>query len=84
MSKEKTFNSIDEVSERTGWHRATIFEWIKRLGIEKHHFVGSRATFITEEDTRWLEDIKKDPTQSKQVEPRYISTRRRKKEMPAT
>jgi transposase len=61
MAEPREFLSIDEAAEMIGWNRATVFEWVKTLGIQTHKFVRNRKTYITAADVARLQEIKEKP-----------------------
>lgn len=63
MSDEQTpeYLSIDEAAQAIGWNRATVFEWVKTLGIQKHRFLRNKKTYISAADVARLKEIKEKP-----------------------
>ncbi len=53
--------SIDEAAEIIGWNRATVFEWVKTLGMEKHKFLRNKRTYLKASDVARLKEIKEKP-----------------------
>ncbi|EFH86596.1 MerR family transcriptional regulator [Ktedonobacter racemifer] len=53
--------SIDEAAQIIGWNRATVFEWVKELGMEKHKFLRNRKTYLKVSDVERLKEIKEKP-----------------------
>lgn len=53
--------SIDEAAEYIGWNRATVFEWVKTLGMEKHKFLRNKRTYLKASDVNRLKQIKEKP-----------------------
>ena len=53
--------SIDEAAEATGWNRATVYEWVKTLGMKTYKFVRNRKTFLAANDVARLKEIKEKP-----------------------
>lgn len=53
--------SIDDAAEYIGWNRATVFEWVKTLGMEKHKFLRNRKTYLKASDVKRLKQIKEKP-----------------------
>lgn len=53
--------SIDEAAQVIGWNRATVFEWVKELGIEKYKFLRNRKTYLKVSDVERLKEIKEKP-----------------------
>lgn len=61
MNDEPEYLSIDEAAQLIGWNRATVFEWVKTLGIEKHRFVRNKKTYLKASDVARLKEIKEKP-----------------------
>lgn len=53
--------SVDDAAEFIGWNRATVFEWVKALGMEKHKFLRNRRTYLKASDVVRLKEIKEKP-----------------------
>lgn len=53
--------SVDEAAKFIGWNRATVFEWVKALGMEKHKFLRNRKTYLKAGDVVRLKEIKEKP-----------------------
>lgn len=53
--------SIDEAAQEIGWNRATVFEWVKTLGIEKHKFLRNKKTYLRASDVARLKEVKEKP-----------------------
>lgn len=53
--------SIDEAAQVIGWHRATVFAWVKTLGMKTHKFVRNRKTYLAAADVDRLKEIKAKP-----------------------
>lgn len=59
--EEQEYLSIDEAAQIIGWNRATVFEWVKTLGMRTYKFVRNRKTYLTAGDVARLKDIKEKP-----------------------
>jgi transposase len=57
----REFLSIDEAAEAIGWNRATVYEWVKTLGMKTYKFVRNRKTFLAANDVVRLKEIKEKP-----------------------
>lgn len=53
--------SIDEAAQVIGWNRATVFEWVRTLGMEKHRFLRNKKTYLKASDVARLKEIKEKP-----------------------
>lgn len=53
--------SIDEAAQVIGWHRATVFEWVKTLNMETHRFLRNKKTYLKASDVMRLKEIKEKP-----------------------
>jgi len=53
--------SVDEVAQIIGWNRATVFEWVKALGMQKYKFLRNRKTYLKASDVERLQEIKQKP-----------------------
>jgi len=53
--------SVDEAAEIIGWNRATVFEWVKALNMQKHKFLRNRKTYLKADDVKRLLEIKQKP-----------------------
>lgn len=58
---QKEFYTIDEAAEYIGWNRATVFEWVKALDIERHRFLRNKKTYLARADVEKLKEIKGKP-----------------------
>jgi transposase len=65
MSEQKIegqeYLSIDDAAKYIGWNRATVFEWVKALGMKTHKFVRNRKTYLAGADVARLKEIKEKP-----------------------
>lgn len=61
MTKQQEFFSIDEAAELIGWNRATVFQWVKTLGMKTHKFMRNRKTYLAAADVARLQEIKEKP-----------------------
>ena len=59
--EEQEYLSIDEAAEAIGWNRATVYEWVKTLGMKTYKFVRNRKTFLASSDVARLKEIKEKP-----------------------
>lgn len=57
----REYLSIDETAEAIGWNRATVYEWVKTLGMKTYKFVRNRKTFLAASDVARLKEIKEKP-----------------------
>ena len=53
--------SMKDAAAAIGWNRATVYEWIKRLGLKTHKFIGNRQTYLAAADVERLKEIKQKP-----------------------
>ncbi|MBV9617055.1 MAG: hypothetical protein JO011_19855 [Ktedonobacteraceae bacterium] len=60
-SEGQEYLSVDEAAQIIGWNRATVFEWIKVLGMEKHKFLRNKKTYLKASDVARLKEIKEKP-----------------------
>jgi predicted site-specific integrase-resolvase len=61
MDEHPEYLSIDEAAQLIGWNRATVFEWVKTLGMEKHKFLRNKKTYLKASDVARLKEIKEKP-----------------------
>jgi transposase len=59
--KGPEYLSIDEAAESIGWNRATVYGWVKTLGMKTYKFVRNRKTFLAANDVARLKEIKEKP-----------------------
>lgn len=59
--KEPEYLSIDEAASVIGWNRATVYAWVRTLGMKTHKFVRNRKTFLAANDVTRLKEIKEKP-----------------------
>jgi excisionase family DNA binding protein len=59
--EEKDFMTIDEASKYIGWNRATVYDWVKTLGMETYKFLRNRKTYLALPDVKRLKQIKEKP-----------------------
>jgi hypothetical protein len=62
--------SVDEAAQAIGWNRATVFEWVKTLGIEKYKFLRNKRTYLKASDVARLKEIKEKPWTAGKKEPK--------------
>jgi hypothetical protein len=58
---EQEYLTITQAAAEIGWNRATVYDWMKTLGMEKHHFVRNKHTYIHITDIARLKEIKEKP-----------------------
>ncbi len=61
MLNDKEFYSIDEAAEIIGWNRATVFAWVKALGMKIHKFERVKKSYLAAADVERLKEIKEKP-----------------------
>jgi predicted site-specific integrase-resolvase len=61
MDNEQEYITLTQVAEELGWNKATVYDWIKTLGIEKHRFVRNKNTYLHIADVERLKEIKAKP-----------------------
>ncbi|HEX3640532.1 MAG TPA: hypothetical protein VHV10_04525 [Ktedonobacteraceae bacterium] len=61
MSDEQEYITITQVAAEMGWNKATVYDWIKTLEIEKHRFLRNKNTYIHVTDVQRLKEIKEKP-----------------------
>lgn len=66
---DKEFYSIDEAAEITGWNRATVFAWVKTLGLKIHRFERVKKSYLAAADVARLKEIKEKPWTAPEQEP---------------
>lgn len=59
--EDQEYYSIDEAARAIGWNRATVYDWIKALGLKTHKFVRNRKTYLAAPDVARLKEIKEKP-----------------------
>ena len=59
--EEPEYLSIDEAARVIGWNRATVYEWVKTLGMKTYKFVRNRKTYLAARDVARLKEIKEKP-----------------------
>jgi transposase len=59
--EDQEYLSMDEASAAIGWNKATVYEWIKRLDIQTHKFVGNRKAYLKAGDVERLKEVKAKP-----------------------
>lgn len=59
--EQPEYFSIDEAAEEIGWNRATVYDWMKTLNMEKHKFKRNRRTYLKASDVVRLKEIKEKP-----------------------
>lgn len=59
--EEQEYLSIDQAANIIGWNRATVYEWVKTLGMRTYKFVRNRKTYLTAKDVARLKQIKEKP-----------------------
>ncbi len=69
QTEKPEYLSIDEAAQIIGWNRATVFEWVKTLGMEKYKFLRNKRTYLKAADVARLKEIKEKPwTAGKKLE----------------
>lgn len=61
MDNEQEYITITQVASELRWNKATVYDWIKTLGIQTHRFVRNRNTFLHITDVARLKEIKEKP-----------------------
>lgn len=61
QSEGQEYFSVDEAAQIIGWNRATVFDWVKTLGMEKHKFLRNKKTYLKASDVARLKEIKEKP-----------------------
>src|SRR5258708_6020589 len=61
MDNEQEYITITQVAKDLEWNKATVYDWIKTLGIQTHRFVRNRNTFLHIADAARLKEIKEKP-----------------------
>jgi transposase-like protein len=59
--KEQEYLSMADAAAAIGWNRATVYEWVKRLDMKTHKFIGNRKTYLAAADVERLKVIKQKP-----------------------
>ena len=65
----KKFYSIDEAAEITGWNRATVFAWVKTLGMKIRRFERVKKSYLAAADVTRLKEIKEKPWTAPEQKP---------------
>lgn len=55
------YMTLDEAAESLGVKRATIYNYIKALGIKTHKFKLSRSTYLAKADVERMREAKEKP-----------------------
>jgi excisionase family DNA binding protein len=58
---DQEFFTIDEAAQHIGWNRATVYDWVKELGMKTHKFVRNRKSYLAAADVERLKEIKEKP-----------------------
>jgi hypothetical protein len=53
--------SVTEAAQIIGWNRATVFEWVKDLKMQKYKFLRNKNTYLKADDVKRLLEIKQKP-----------------------
>jgi predicted DNA-binding transcriptional regulator AlpA len=53
--------SLEEVEKHTGMSRATIYNYMKKLGIKPYKFDLDRRTYLAAADVKRIREYRKDP-----------------------
>lgn len=61
MDNEQEYITITQVAAELGWNKATVYDWVKTLGIEKHRFLRNKNTYLHTTDVQRLKEIKAKP-----------------------
>jgi MerR HTH family regulatory protein len=61
MDNEQEYITITQVARDLGWNKATVYDWIKTLGLEKHRFLRNKHTYLHSSDVQRLKEIKEKP-----------------------
>ncbi len=72
--ENQEYLSMDEVAAAIGWNKATVYEWIKRLGMKTHKFIGNRKAYLAAADVDRLKQIKEKPWTAGEKKPAGEST----------
>ncbi len=60
MNMDEVMN-LEEVEKHTGMSRATIYNYMKKLGIEPYKFDLDRRTYLASADVKRIREYRKDP-----------------------
>jgi excisionase family DNA binding protein len=61
MSEKNEYMTLDEAAETLGVKRATIYNYIKALGIKTHKFKLNRSTYLAKADVERMREAKEKP-----------------------
>jgi len=61
MDNEQEYISLTQAAKELAWNKATVYDWIKTLGIKKHRFLRNRNTYLHITDVQRLKEIKAKP-----------------------
>ena len=57
MTEEKKYLTFEEAAEFLGKKRASIYNYIKELGIETHKFKLDRRSYLAIEDVKRIKEV---------------------------
>lgn len=61
MDSEQEYITLTQAAQELEWNKATVYDWIKTLGIQTHKFVRNKNTFLHIADVARLKEIKAKP-----------------------
>ncbi len=67
--EEQEYLSMTDAAAAIGWNRATVYEWVKRLDMKTHKFIGNRKTYLGAADVKRLKQIKEKPWTAGEKQP---------------
>lgn len=59
--EEKEYLTFEEAAEYTGKKRATLYNYVKDLGIKTHKFKRDRRAYLALEDVKRIRETKEKP-----------------------
>jgi hypothetical protein len=60
-TEKQEYLSIDQAAAEIGIDRATVYAWMKELGMQRHKFLRNKKTYIHASDVERLKEIKARP-----------------------
>lgn len=61
MSDEQEYITITQAAQKLGWNKATVYDWMKTLGMEKHKFLRNKNSYIYIRDFERIKEVKEKP-----------------------
>lgn len=61
MSDEQEYITITQAASELGWNKATVYDWMKTLGMERHKFLRNKNSYIHIRDFERIKEVKEKP-----------------------